>query len=295
MMRKIGQRYQRTLRYPVSVAGLGYLTGKLIHVRFCPAPAHHGVAFQRTDRRAAPLPACIHQVTGANRRTVLGQAPHQVELVEHVLAALAGLKIDNCLIEISGPELPGLDGSALGFCQALCEVPLETQRQPRDILTPARPVLVTDGSATLTLFPATEPGLTLSYLLDYGVKSPLGRQRHTCRLDAGTFLDELCCCRTFLLEAEAMALRQQGIGQSASLRDLLVFGPRGPMGNPLRFEDEPARHKVLDMVGDLFLLGCDLAGHAVGCKSGHALNTQLVRELAAAMEPCAPLPLRRVA
>ena len=292
MMRKVGQRRQRTLRHAVGLAGAGYLTGATVRVRFHPAPADFGIAFLRADLcRSEPLQAVVANVTGANRRTTLGHAPGQVELVEHVLAALAGLKIDNCLIELDGPELPGLDGSAAEFVQALRETPLELQAGIREIWSPIRPVLVTDGKATLTLHPSSQPGLTVSYLLDYGRQSFLGRQVHTHRHTPTDCLNGLFENRTFLLEAEAAALRQQGIGTKASLSDLLVFGPRGPIGNRLRYENEPARHKVLDIFGDLSLFGRDLAGHVVGCKSGHALNTMLVRELSEAVQSCEPASL----
>jgi UDP-3-O-acyl N-acetylglucosamine deacetylase len=296
MMRKIGQRRQRTLRYAVSIGGVGYLTGARVTVRFHPAPPNFGVAFLRTDcRDSEPLAALVANVTGANRRTTLGQTPAQVELVEHVLAALAGLRIDNCLIELNACELPGLDGSAAEFVAALASVPLELQSAVRSIWSPSQPVQVTDGRATLTLYPASAPGLTISYLLDYGRPSCLDRQIHSQRLTPTDCLNGLFESRTFLLETETVALRQQGIGAAASPMDLLVFGPRGPIGNSLRFANEPARHKVLDIVGDLALLGQDLAGHVVGYRSGHALNTRLVRELAAAISDYEPAARRAAA
>lgn len=296
MLRKVGQRRQRTLKEPVSVAGLGYLFGSLIHVRFCPAPPNHGLAFLRTDRaNARPLPALGANVAGANRRTTLGRAPEQVELVEHALAALAGLKIDNCLIEVSGPELPGLDGSSLGFVAALCDTRIVTQNAVRPIWAADAPIQVADEKGTLTLHPTDGTALTVTYLLDYGPGSPLGKQMHTQPVTPTDCLNGFFENRTFLLEAEAAALRQQGVGSAAGYGDLLVFGPKGPLGNELRHENEPARHKSLDMVGDLALFGADLAGHLVGCKSGHSHNTQLVRKLAEALPGQAAAPLRRAA
>jgi UDP-3-O-acyl N-acetylglucosamine deacetylase len=282
-MHKLGHRYQRTLRGPAVVEGVGYLTGAAVRVRFCPAAPDTGLVFRRTDLRGAwPIPAVVTNVSGANRRTTLGQAPIHIEMVEHILAALAGLRIDNCLIEINASETPGMDGSAAAFAHALRAAGIVLQYHPRPIYATDRPVTVTDGKATLTLYPPgedpTDP-LQVSYILDYGLRSPLGRQRHTHALTPSEFLNGLAECRTFLLEEEADLLRRQGLGARTTARDLLIFGPRGPVDNVLRFADEPARHKALDMVGDLALFGYDLRGHVVGYRSGHALNVALVRRL----------------
>jgi UDP-3-O-acyl-N-acetylglucosamine deacetylase len=133
--------------------------------------------------------------------------------------------------------------------------------------------------------PADEHGvlpnceLHLSYCLDYGLTSPIGRQLHTQALTPGGFARELACCRTFILASEAEELRRQGLGTRTTASDLIVFGPRGPVDNKLRFANEPARHKLLDLVGDLALLGVDLCGHVVAYRSGHPLNVELVRHL----------------
>jgi UDP-3-O-acyl-N-acetylglucosamine deacetylase len=154
------------------------------------------------------------------------------------------------------------------------------------------------GGATLTLYPP-EPGegdgLRISYLLDYGIGSPIDRQSHMQIVTPERFATDVAPCRTFLLEAEAHAFRQQGLGASLSLADLLVFGPRGPIDNTLRFANEPARHKILDIIGDLALLGADLCGHLVAYRSGHPLNVRLARTIEEAMRPPARLPFRLAA
>jgi len=199
--------------------------------------------------------------------------------VEHVLAALAGLRIDNCLVELNAPEPPGLDGSALGFVQALLQAGTVLQKEYRPVWCVEEPTVLIAGSATLAIHPALGKGLTLSYFLDYGLRSPIARQVATHTLDPGTFLSEVAPCRTFILESEGAELRSQGLGARTTTADLLVFGPAGPIDNPLRFANEPARHKVLDLIGDLSLLGADLCGHVVACRSGHPLNVELVRTL----------------
>ena len=279
-MRIHGYRPQRTLARSAEVVGVGFLTGAEVRLRFLPAPPSSGVVFARTDLRPqAVLPAHVDHVTGTARRTTLGRPPGEVGLVEHVLAALAGLRIDNCRVELDAPEPPGLDGSARGFVEALLAAGLETQPGRRPVWSVAAPVRVEHGSATLTLHPAEADELRLSYFLDYGPFTPPGRQTHTQEITPGSFASDLAGCRTFLLQAEAEELRRQGLGKRTTAADLLVFGPHGPIDNRLRYANEPARHKVLDLVGDLALLGADLRGHVVACRSGHPLNVELVRAL----------------
>jgi UDP-3-O-acyl-N-acetylglucosamine deacetylase len=145
------------------------------------------------------------------------------------------------------------------------------------------------------LHPATGDEWKVSYILDYGPQAPIPRQVHTVLLTPEHFAHELAGCRTFLLEAEALELRRQGLGLELTAADLLVFGGAGPIGNRLRFADEPARHKVLDLVGDLALLGHDLRGHVVAYRSGHALNIELVRLLAQRLAQATRRPFQRLA
>ena len=289
-MRKLGSRPQRTLGRAVEIRGVGFVTGTDVCVRFRPAPPHSGLMFVRTDLPGKPaIPAAVANVTGANRRTTLGRPPAQVELVEHVLAALHGLHIDNCTMEINGPELPGLDGSAAGFTELLCAAGNTAQRARREIWSVDEPITVADGSATLTIHPTDSLELRISYLMDYGPRSPIPRQRHTLDLTPVNFLNQIASSRTFLLQDEAEQLRQLGWGARVTESDLLIFGPHGPLGNELRYDDEPARHKVLDIVGDLALVGHSLCGHVVAYRSGHALNAALGRKLAQAIARREPM------
>ncbi len=279
-MRIHSHRHQRTIARPAEVAGVGFLTGAHVRVRFLPAPPSSGVVFVRTDLHpAASIPAHVDQVTGTTRRTTLGQASAQVGLVEHVLAALAGLRIDNCRVELDAPEPPGLDGSARGFVDALVRAGFQCQPVPRPVWTVDAPVVLEQGGATLALHPPRGDELRVSYFLDYGAFSPLGRQTHTQEVTPGEFLAGIADCRTFILESEVAELRRQGLGKRTTVADLLVFGPHGPIDNRLRHANEPARHKVLDILGDLALFGADLRGHVVAYRSGHPLNIELVRAL----------------
>jgi UDP-3-O-acyl-N-acetylglucosamine deacetylase len=175
-----------------------------------------------------------------------------------------------------------LDGSALGFVQALLTSGVQQQSATRAVWYTEEPITLRSGGATLTLHPPSpgaEDALELTYFLDYGPLAPIIRQVHTQTLMPGPFIQNLAGCRTFLLASEAEELRRQGLGSATTPADLLVFGPRGPIDNRLRFGNEPARHKVLDMIGDLSLLGADLCGHVVAYRSGHPLNVELVRVL----------------
>jgi UDP-3-O-acyl N-acetylglucosamine deacetylase len=291
---RIGQRPQRTLAKPVAVNGVGLVGGARVTARFCPAPAGTGLLFHRTDLSGAePLPALADRVSGTQRRTTLGTGENQIAVVEHVLSALAGMRVDNCVIEIDGPEPPGLDGSALGFAEALVEGGLVLQTTPRPIWGVSEPVVVAEGGATLSIHPATGTELRVSYLLDYGPRAPLAPQAHSETITPESYLSKIAPSRTFLLEEEARALRQQGLGAHLTAADLLIFGPRGPLGASPHCGNEPARHKILDLIGDLALSGLALAGHVVAYRSGHALNVALAKALAAAARGAKAAPARR--
>lgn len=280
MLHTIAMRPQRTLACEASVAGQGFITGQHVSVRFHPAEEHTGIRFVRTDRPCQPIiPAHVSQVTDTRRRTTLGHGADSVTLVEHVLAALAGLRIDNCIIALDGPEPPGLDGSAGEFVRVLQGAGVVRQTAPRPIRAAQTPIIATHHDSTLALYPAATPGLKVSFLLDYGPMSPIGWQQHTVHVTPDSFTRTIADCRTFLLENEAQALRQQGIGLHLKPQDVLVYGVQGPLENFTRYADEPARHKVLDVIGDLALCGFDLAGHVVAYRSGHALNIELARQL----------------
>jgi UDP-3-O-acyl N-acetylglucosamine deacetylase len=291
-VRRVSYRYQRTIARPAEVQGVGYLTGLMVRLAFRPAPPSTGIVFLRTDLGpGAWIAARVEQVTGTHRRTTLGQPPVHVSLVEHVLAALAGLRIDNCFVEVNAPEPPGLDGSAQRFVDILRRAGVVLQPARRPVWSVSQSVVVAHQGATLALHPSREE-LRISYLLDYGMSSPLSRQVHTQVITPEDFANDLASCRTFLLEEEAVELRRQGFGARTTPSDLLVFGRRGPIANRLRFANEPARHKVLDLVGDLSLLGVDLRGRVVAYRSGHPHNVELVRILARQMNTeVPPLPL----
>jgi UDP-3-O-[3-hydroxymyristoyl] N-acetylglucosamine deacetylase/3-hydroxyacyl-[acyl-carrier-protein] dehydratase len=279
------RRYEQTLARDARVQGVSFLSGLDVELTFRPAEAGSGVVFVRTDLPGQPtVPAHIRYVIPRQRRTTIRNGEAVVEMVEHVMAALAGLRIDNCRVEINAPETPGCDGSSLAFVEALGGAGAVRQDRLRSVLPIEKPFTVREGTSTVTAHPGTGDHLVISYHLDYGRHTPIGAQSLFLDLSPESFRDELASSRTFLLASEAKALRQAGIGSRTSEADLLIFDTDGPINNTLRFRDECVRHKMLDMVGDLALLGKDLAGHVVAHKSGHQLNAELVRALLQATE-----------
>lgn len=284
-MRVIGYRSQRTLAAPAELSGVGLITGTRVRVRFTPAPENRGIVFRRIDLPGSPaVLAHPSAITNTNRRTTLGPATTGVSLTEHVLSALAGLRIDNCIIELDSLEPPGLDGSAGAFCDILLEAGAVLQSGRRPIYGSAAPIRVSAADAVIQLHPADEPGLRVSYILDYGLNSPIPRQMHTLDVTPESYANALARCRTFCTEAEARAMKAIGLAPHLDFADTLVFGARGPINNALRHADEPARHKALDLIGDLALCGFDLAGHLVAYRSGHTLNAEMSKRLVAEVE-----------
>jgi UDP-3-O-[3-hydroxymyristoyl] N-acetylglucosamine deacetylase/3-hydroxyacyl-[acyl-carrier-protein] dehydratase len=276
-------RRQRTIARPAEVRGVGFFHGADVTVRFHPAEPDAGITFERADLPGRPrIPARLDSVVNAQRRTVIRRGGAGVEMIEHVMAALAGLQVDNAVVEIDAGECPGCDGSSRAFVEALDGAGIVDQDRMRPALVVEESLSIREGDAVLAIHPpGPAGGLTLSYHLDYGRGAAIPAQSYCVGLSADSFRAELSASRTFLLEAEAAALRAAGIGVRTTEADLLLFGRDGVMGNTLRYTDECARHKVLDMVGDLALLGSDLHGFVVAYRSGHQTNAALGRLLEA--------------
>ena len=279
------RRRQKTIARKAEVRGVGFVKGSDVSLRFHPAVADSGVVFVRTDLPGRPgVRACIENVVSSQRRTTIQRGEARVEMVEHVMAALAGLHIDNCVIEIDASETPGCDGSSKAFTESLALAGSEELDRPRPALVLDRPVSVREGGAVLTAYPGDGTGCVLSYHLDYGRNNPIGAQSLFLEINPESFVSQLSASRTFLLEDEARALRESGVGPRATVSDLLIFGENGVIGNTLRYTDECVRHKILDMVGDFALLEKDIIGHVVAHRSGHQLNAALIRELSKATD-----------
>ncbi len=276
-------RTQRTLRQSIESNGVGLFTGADVRLRFCPAADDHGIVFQRIDKPGSPrIPARIEFVAPGHRRTVITHDGVHVEMIEHVMAALAGLQIDNCVIEIDGPEVPGFDGSCQTLCDDLLAAGIVEQSRPRESLSLQMPVLVTgeDEEIDVTARPMNHHGLAITYSLDYGDRSPIPPQNLTVEITPETFARDIAFARTFVLESEVAMLKAAGYGQRITHQDLLVFNNDGQIiDNELRAPDECVRHKILDCLGDFSLLGMDLNGYVNAYRSGHRHNHELARRI----------------
>jgi UDP-3-O-[3-hydroxymyristoyl] N-acetylglucosamine deacetylase/3-hydroxyacyl-[acyl-carrier-protein] dehydratase len=279
----LAKRAQRTLKGPVEFSGVGLHTGKEVHVRVKPAPAETGVVFVRTDLPDQPrLEARNQNLTTRDRRTCLKVRDLEIHTCEHVLAVLHGFKIDNAEIELDGEELPGLDGSALPVVELVRKVGTVEQKAARKDFPLDEPVFVTEGDSSIIALP-DEGGLSIQYHLEYRTPAPV-LQSVSFRIEEDVFAEQVAPARTFVMESEVEALRAMGLGKGANYSNTLVMGKDGLIDNQLRFQDEFARHKVLDIMGDLFLLGADLSAKIIATKTGHSANMQLVKKLSEMME-----------
>jgi UDP-3-O-[3-hydroxymyristoyl] N-acetylglucosamine deacetylase len=274
-------RRQRTISQAASVTGIGLFGSADVTLRFLPAPENHGIAFRRRDLGSDVLiPALINYVVACPRRTALCREGVRVETIEHVMAALYGLQIDNCIVELDAPEPPAGDGSAQHFVDALVEAGLVEQAalRPQLVVTNKVHVFEMDQSAEIQVRPSRSQTYTISYELDYE-HGHIRPQSVTSDVTPDLFADSIAFARTFVLEEEVAALQQQGFGLRMTPQNLLVFGPDGPLENQMHVEDECARHKLLDVIGDLSLVGCDLVGTFICRCSGHRHNHEVARDL----------------
>lgn len=271
---------QRTIRRAVSLAGRGYLSGVAVSIEFRPAPVDSGITFVRTDLPGElAIPATIEHVVPRQRRTAIARGDAVVEMVEHVMAALAGLGVDNCTVAIDAPETPGCDGSSQAFVEAIRSAGILVQDAPARILQCTTAIRLTEGEMAIAIEPANASTFEIDYELNYPNAPAIGRQRRCFVLQPDSFETELASARTFVLEHEAEMLKAAGIGRHCTTQDLLIFGADGPIENALRYPDEPVRHKMLDVLGDLYLAGCRIQGRVTANRSGHSLNAALVRRL----------------
>lgn len=265
---------QRTIRRMVTLEGIGLHTGAPVRVRLEAAPPGSGIVFIRRDRPGAvPIAAAVGAVRDTRRGITLGDGDGlTVATVEHLLSAAAGVGIDNLRVELDGPELPALDGSAAGFVRALEEAGAVEQKVAARVIALGE-MEIAEGRGRAATRPAEEFHVT--YTVD--LPPPLGEQVASAGLDA--YRESVAPARTWGFAEEAAALRARGLARGAGLENVLVIGPGGYLIPP-RFPDEPARHKILDLIGDLALLGARLRGQVEVAQGGHALHLVLAREIA---------------
>jgi UDP-3-O-[3-hydroxymyristoyl] N-acetylglucosamine deacetylase len=269
--------YRRTLRREVACTGIGLHSGRPVRLRLVPAPAEHGIRFARTDV-GVEIPATLAHIGDQDHATTLQSSGVSIGTVEHLLAALAGLGVDDVRVEIDGPEVPVLDGSAAPFVILLHEAGLRPLAVPRLHLKVKEPVEVVLGAKGARLLPADH--FEIGYAI--GFDHPLLRhQAFSLRLSPRTFTESIAPARTFGFLREVEMLRKSGLALGGSLENAVVIGETGVLNNKLRFEDEFVRHKILDAVGDLALLGRPLLGRLEATRAGHALHAAVARKLLA--------------
>jgi UDP-3-O-[3-hydroxymyristoyl] N-acetylglucosamine deacetylase len=267
---------QTSIRKPVRCDGVGLHTGVAASMRLLPAPADHGVVFVVGPERVS-VPVLPESLLNGHYATTIGVEGIQIQTVEHLLAAIRGLGIDNLLIELDGPELPAMDGSAAPFVSLLYAAGRETQIAVRPApLRVAKAIRVGDEHRWIQLLPASD--FRISYTLDHEHPA-VGVQVASFVPTERVFVDELAPARTYGFLKDLELLRQQGLALGGSLANAVVVGQERVLNGALRFQDEFVRHKILDVIGDLALVGRPVQGHVVARNAGHALNHLLVREL----------------
>src|SRR3989442_1383082 len=243
---------QKTPKCEVRFEGRGLHTGRPVMTRILPASPNSGIVFVRTDQDGRAVPARQEYLEASRLSTSLSRNGIRVATVEHLLAVLWALGVDNARVEVDGPEVPILDGSAAPFAEALGEVGLKRQNAPGRFLTMLQPISVAEGEKRLAIFPAND--LTAAYAIDFS-QPVIGYQEKAFRLSPHAFAEELAPARTFCLVQDVEAMRRQGLALGGSLSNAVVVGDDGILNGPLRFPDEFVRHKLLDLIGDLALLG----------------------------------------
>lgn len=271
---------QKTIEREVTVAGKGLFEGKEARVIFRPAQVDTGVVFIRTDMpEPVRIKALAYNIAERPRRTSIKNGSVSIETIEHCMAAVSALGIDNLIIEVNGQELPGLDASSTEYLRLLKKAGITEQQARRRELVITEPIAQIRGEASIYALPAEGQELHISFELDYQGHTGIGRQNFSCRITPDFFERQLATARTFLLEAEAKQFQARGLGRHLSPRDILVIGSDGPIKNSFRFDDECVRHKIVDLIGDLALVGRPIKGRIAAYKSGHSLNLRLVRKL----------------
>jgi UDP-3-O-[3-hydroxymyristoyl] N-acetylglucosamine deacetylase len=269
-------RLQRTLKQKVSFEGIGLHTGRYSKVHLKPAPRDTGIIFIRTDKELA-IKASIGSVTDTAFSTTLGYNGIKIRTVEHILAVLAGLGIDNLIIEVNGPEIPILDGSSMELTSLILKGGIAKQSKKRPYIRITNPVVLTDGHAEIAAFPHN--GIHITYRIHFN-HYLLGEQNLSLELTEESFAMEIAPARTFGFLKDVEYLKANGFARGGSFDNAIILGESGILNSSgLRFKDEFVRHKILDLIGDLSLSGFPIYGHIIANKSGHTTNMKFLKKL----------------
>ena len=268
---------QHTLASEVSLSGIGLHTGVTVNLRLCPAPANTGVVFKRTDLDDFTIEAQSRHVARVSYATSLIKKGVLISTTEHLLSALAGLGVDNAIVEIDNLELPIVDGSALPFVKLIRQAGLRPQRARRAYARILKPLELSEGAKKIAVYPSDAFAVSYSIAFPHPV---IGAESLDFTPSASSYENDIAPARTFGFLAEVKMLLKSGLVKGGSLENVVVLDQERVM-NPegLRFPDEFCRHKILDLIGDISLFGHPLIGHVVADRAGHAMHTQLVSQL----------------
>jgi len=275
----MSSRFQRTVQKKVTFSGIGLHTGHDVTMHLVPAVVNSGVVFQRIDLPGEPIiPASIEYVQDTSRSTMIGVGNCSVQTVEHLLAAVSAAGIDNLCIQVTAPEPPIADGSSLPFLQLIEEAGIKEQEAKKNEFKVLEPIYFSEGSCHLVALPSDE--FKVSYTLHYPKTKIIGSQYFSFHFSKESFKEEIAPCRTFALYEEISLLMERGLIKGGSLenavviKDDVIFSKEG-----LRYKDEMVRHKVLDLIGDLFLIGSNFSAHIIAICSGHRTNVAFGKKL----------------
>ncbi len=267
---------QRTLRRHISCVGIGLHSGNKVTLSLKPAPPDFGIRFRRTDIGHHEVPATVHNLASIQLATGLALEKVSVETVEHLLAALVSMGVDNVIVELNSPEVPIMDGSAAPFIYLIHEAGVKRLQTPRKYLKIIRSISISRGDKRIALYPSDQFKVTYSVSYDHPL---LRHQSRTLRITEDSFVEDIAPARTFTFLKDVEMLRQNGFALGGSLENAIVLGETGVLNNALRFEDEFVRHKILDAIGDLALVGYPVIGHLVAHRAGHALHTEFAAKI----------------
>ncbi len=270
-------KFQRTLKNSIHCEGIGLHSGRPVRLLIKPAPVDAGIVFIRTDLGRRTIAAVAANTGATSHATTLSENGASVQTVEHLLAAFAGLAIDNVFIEIDAEEVPIMDGSAAPFIRLIADAGIAPQEKLRPLLKIIKPVFVRDGNKQIAIWPSETP--SISYFIDFN-HPMLRKQSLQYTPSEESFLREVADARTFGFLSDVKALQAKGLAKGASLDNAVALGEDSVLNKEgLRYKDEFVRHKILDLIGDFSLVGMPVIGHIVAHKSGHALNARMVSKL----------------
>ena len=269
------EHLEQTIAEPLAFEGLGLHSGAPVSMRLLPAPAGSGIVFRRTDLDDFEIAANGRNVAKVSYATSLMRQGVLISTTEHLLSALIGMGVDNVIVEIDNLELPILDGSAQPYVEAFLNAGIRTQRRRREYVRVLHPVEVREGDKFIGVYPGS--GYRIQYAIDF--PAPIGQQKTCVDLASDTYGTLIAPARTFGYKADEQRLRDMGLIRGAGPQNAIILGKNGPENGPLRFDDEYVRHKVLDLIGDLALVGHRIEGHVVAERAGHAMHTALVSRL----------------